>query len=225
MFPGRHRLLPGARTSARPVLERGSRVIVVGVVLIGALAACSGTSRPDAGGARPSAGWESVPPERADVRFETAGAPEVIAARRRAGPDGVRFYEVSLANRTLDFGENKVIVAMRERADGQAAATESDLVAFDFTPALIDQNFELLLQGARRASAPVARRNRYGPYHFLAAEYPGSSRCVYAWQQVEGGFAATGRAGGAATLQFRFCDPEQTPAEMIEMFDRLVVDL
>ena len=165
-----------------------------------------------------------MPPERAAVRIDTADAPEVVAVRRRNGLDGVRLYEVSLANRTLDFGENKIIVAARDQPDERPLAIASDLAMFGFTPAVVDQNLDLLLKGARRTSAPAARRNRYGPYHFIAAEYPGSSRCVYAWQEVEGGFATPGRTGAAA-LQFRFCDPDQAPGEMIEMFDRLIVDL
>ena len=194
------------------IVKRRLGRVAVGGVLAGTLLACSQTYRPG-GEARPHlfAGWESVPPERADVRFEAADAPDVIAARRRIGHDGVRLYEVSLANRTLDFGENKVIVATREQRDQRPLAVESDLATFEFTPAVVERNADLLLKGARRTSPPTTRRNRYGPYHFIAAEYPGSSRCVYAWQEVEGGFLAAGGDGDAA-LQFRFCDPERPPA-------------
>lgn len=189
------------------------------------LAACAGV-QPTAGDGEPHRfqPWEEVPAERADVGFDMADGVEVVAARRRIGLDGVQIYEVAFTNRTLDFGENKVIVTTRDRVDDRPLALEPEIVAFEFTPAVVERNLGLLLKGARRTSEPRARRNRYGPYQFVAAEYPASSQCVYAWQTVDGGFAAR-RSGGDAAIQFRFCDPERDAASLIEMFDRIIIDL
>lgn len=210
----------------RLIFHRRPDQLAAMILLIAMIAGCSSAYRPNSTGEpRHFSAWEDVPPERADVRFESADAPEIIAARRRTSGAGVGLYEVALANRTLDFGENKVIVATMSEPDPRPLAIASELTMFGFTPEAIDQNVSLLLQGARQTSPPVARRNRYGPYHFIAAEYPGSSRCVYAWQEVEGGLGPVGPRDGRAAVQFRYCDPEQAPADMIAMFDRLIVDL
>jgi len=114
-----------------------------------------------------------------------AEGPEILAARERRGHDGVQIVDAVLANNTLEPGENRLFVAAREREDNRPLAIDPELVTLAFSPDVVDRNFAVLLRGARRTSAPSARRNRYGPYYFVAAAYPGGAECVDAWQRVK----------------------------------------
>jgi hypothetical protein len=169
-------------------------------------------------------GWESVPPERAAVRFDGSDAPAVVAVRRRFDQGGGWMYDIALENDTLDPGENRIVLATRGSKD-QSPSAKSDLAAFDLAPDVINQNFDLLLKGARRTSTPAIRRNRYGPFHFVAADYPGSSRCIYAWQEIEPGANRLAGTDNTTSLQFRFCDPDLSSGDLIAMFEKIVIEL
>ncbi|WP_246149412.1 cellulose biosynthesis protein BcsN [Skermanella pratensis] len=71
------------------------------------------------------------------------------------------------------------------------------------------------------------RKNRYGLYGYVSADYPGQAKCVLAWQVLDGadlsqvGSAAPRRAG----IQMRVCDARAQPAELIAAFDSLRLDL
>lgn len=196
-----------------------------GCLLLGSLVGCSngfgGSTAADPHLFQP---WQRVPASAIGVRFDGAEAPEAIAARARIG-DGVRVYEAVLANATFAYGENKLIVAVREARDDRPLALDSELVTFTFTPATVDRNFAILLKGARRLSEPTPRRNRYGAYYFVAAAYPGGAECVYAWQHVDDHRTSFSPGAADAAVQFRYCDPDRAPAELIAMFDGLVLEL
>lgn len=196
-------------------------VLVVGV----ALAACAGGPRPDRSSPHLFDPWQEIAPERAGVRFTGAGAPEGVAARERIGHDDVRIVELVLANDTLDYGENKVLVASRAAADERPLSLDEEVITFDFDRRVVEENFAALLRGARRTSEPLSRRNRYGTYHYVAAEYPASSRCVYAWQHVDSAAVALSRKVSDASIQYRFCDQRRSPEELIEVFDGIDLDL
>jgi hypothetical protein len=203
----------------------GSVQSVVAVIMAVSVSACVGHQRYDTiGVSRSPNGWESVPPDRAAVRFDGPDAPAVVAARQRFDQDGGRLYDIALANKTLDPGENRVILATRGSED-RSQSVEPDLAAFDLTPDVIGQNFDFLLKGARRTSTPAIRRNRYGPFHFMSADYPGSSQCVYAWQELEQTTMHFAGTGSATSLQFRFCDPDRSPEDIVAMFEQIVIDL
>lgn len=169
--------------------------------------------------------WQQIAPEQAGVRFTGAEPPDGVLARERIGHDGVRIVELVLGNDTLDFGENKVLFAARATPDERPFALDEELFTFDFDRTAIEDNFALLLRGARRLSEPHRRRNRYGPYHYVTAEYPASSRCVYAWQHIDGEVTALSRKVSDASIQYRFCDPHRSPEQLIEAFDGIDLDL
>jgi hypothetical protein len=205
------------------------RTVVLPLVLgllLSIVAGCAATPHQTNPGQRHLFGpWQPVPNDQAGVRFTTAPAPGIVMARQRTGHDGERITEVMLANETVDYGANQVLIAFREQADDRPLAVDSEVLTFRFTPAMLDRNVELLLKGARRTSEPAPRRNRYGPYSFVTAEYPGSSHCVYAWQHIDGSAMGYGHAGGDATVQFRFCDPHRDSQALIELFDGIVLNL
>jgi hypothetical protein len=159
------------------------------------------------------------------VRFTGAEAPDAVAARERVGHDGVRIVELVLANDTLDFGENKVLVAARATPDDRPLSVDQEPIAFDFDRTVVEENFAILLRGARRTSEPQSRRNRYGTYHYVAAEYPGSSRCVYAWQHIDNDAVSLSRKVADASIQYRFCDQQRSPEQLIELFDGIDLEL
>jgi hypothetical protein len=200
------------------VKEAAVRMIAFAIGL--SITACvPGAHRQDAPGKRLLDPWQPVAPERSGVGFVGAEAPGAVAARERTGPDGVRIVELVLANHTLDFGENKLLVVARPGPDVGPLSIDQELTAFDLDQTVVQANFDILLRGARRVSEPRPGRNRYGTYHYVAAEYPGSSRCVYAWQHVDSTGSSSGRTVTDASVQFRFCDPHKTPDQLIEVFD------
>lgn len=198
----------------------------LGALLAGlSVAGCAGGAARDDFSPQLFEPWRQIAPEQAGVRFTGAEAPERVLARERIGHDGVRIVELVLGNDTLDFGENKVLVAARATPDERPLALDDELVAFALDRRAVERNFAVLLRGARRVSEPHSRRNRYGSYHYVAAEYPASSRCVYAWQQVDGAAAPLSRRVADASIQYRFCDRHRSTEQLIAMFDGIDLDL
>jgi hypothetical protein len=169
--------------------------------------------------------WQQIAPEQAGVRFTGAEPPDGVLARERMGHDGVRIVELVLGNDTLDFGENKVLVAARARPDERPLSLDEELFTFDLDRTAVENNFAVLLRGARRVSEPHSRRNRYGTYHYVAAEYPARSHCVYAWQHIDGEVTPLGSKVSDASVQYRFCDQHRSPEQLIEVFDGIDLDL
>jgi hypothetical protein len=218
----RRRAMRGGR------LRRMARLAgVASLVLLAPLAACTEGGFQGDAGAHPHlfGPWQSVEDQRIGLRLAGSNPLEVIAARVRQGHDGLEVYEAVFTNDTLDYGENLAIVAVRDRPDNRPLSLDSDVVTFEFTPEVIHKNFDVLLKGAEQKSTPAQRRNRYGPYHFVTAQYPGGARCIYAWQHVDND--KTPFSGGAsdAAVQFRYCDPSRSAADMAELFDSIILEL
>lgn len=170
--------------------------------------------------------WERIATQELGVRFTGDLRPDVVAARRRSSEGGVRIYEGTLANSTVDHGENKVILVVREQIDGRPLPAGVGAATLDFTPQAVSRNFDSMFPGALQTSRPSSGgRNRYGPYHFVSAAYPGSSQCIYAWQHLDDERTPLGVGVADASLQLRYCDPQQTPAQLISMFDGIEIDL
>ena len=169
--------------------------------------------------------WQQIAPEQAGVRFTGSETPEGVLARERRGHDGVRIVELVLGNDTLDFGENKVLVASRPTPDERPLSLDEELVTFDFDRTAVEHNFDLLLRGARRVSEPLSRRNRYGSYHYVAAESPAGSSCVSAGQHGASVVAPLSRTVSDASIQYRFCAQHRSPEQLIEVFDGIDLDL
>ena len=196
------------------------------VLLAGLVAtACGGGSSRDSFSPHLFDPWQQIAPEQAGVRFTGAETPDGVLARERMGHDGVRIVELVLSNDTLDFGENKVLIASRATPDDRPFSLDEELFTFDFDRTAVEDNFSVLLRGARRVSEPHSRRNRYGTYHYVAAEYPASSRCVYAWQHIDSTVTPLSRKVSDASIQYRFCDQHRSPEQLIEVFDGIDLDL
>lgn len=189
------------------------------------VSACAGGATRDSFSPHLFDPWQQIAPEQAGVRFTGAEPPDGVLARERIGHDGVRIVELVLRNDTLDFGENKVLVAARATPDERPLALDEELFTFAFDRSAVERNFAVLLRGARRVSEPHSRRNRYGTYHYVAAEYPARSRCVYAWQHIDGEVTPLSRTVSDASIQYRFCDQHRSPEQLIEMFDGIDLDL
>jgi hypothetical protein len=213
----------GPRFSGSPRRSSVPRLVVL-LAVFGATA-CGGGATRDGFSPHLFDPWQQIAPEQAGIRFTGSETPDGVLARERIGHDGVRVVELVLSNATLDFGQNKVLVASRATPDERPLSLDEELVTFDFDRAAVEHNFALLLRGARRVSEPQSRRNRYGSYHYFAAEYPAGSRCVYAWQHVDSEVAPLSRTVSDASIQYRFCDQHRSPEQLIEVFDGIDLDL
>ena len=212
----------GPGTVAPPALLR----LAAAVCLCAQAAACSTAFNPSAQHEpQPFGPWQPLSARAVAVELGGADPPEAVAARERVGARGQRVQEVVLENNTFAYGENKLIVATRRGRGDRPAPAGMEAVRFEFTPATVRENVERLLNGARVQGDPVVRRNRYGVYHFVPAEYDGAGRCIYAWQVVDGRAAPAFGASAATetSVQLRYCDSEADPQELIEMFDDLAI--
>ena len=214
----------GARSAGSDWHRRVPRPLAL-LAALGATACGGGSSGGDSFSAHRFDPWQQIAPEQAGVRFTGSEAPDGVLARERIGHDGVRIVELVLRNDTLDYGENKVLIAARARPDARPLALDEELFTFAFDRTAVEHNFSVLLRGAQRVSEPHSRRNRYGTYHYVAAEYPARSRCVYAWQHVDSAVTPLSRNVSDASIQYRFCDQHRSPEQLIEMFDGIDLDL
>ena len=164
--------------------------------------------------------WRPVEAQRARIEIDRDAGVGVVAAREKRTAQGEMIEELMLGNDTAAPGENTLTLAVDY---GPASFLLADPYAvkvgqYAMTPAAMPGTMRAAFPKAQIAATPEIRANRYGPYSYLAAEYAGTARCVYAWQVV-----SSDQTGGPsfrkASVQLRVCGRTKDPIELLKTFD------
>jgi hypothetical protein len=168
--------------------------------------------------------WVPVDPSRARIAVESS---EALSARQLRTSQGELVQTVTLANNTAVPGDNQLIAAFDY---GPPSIFAADVHApkvghYAMAPAALNGLLAEMLPRAVVAGEPQIRRNRYGLYGYVAAEYPGQAKCVLAWQMLDGADTPGGNPPRRTGIQMRVCDAQAQTADLVAPFDKLRLDM
>jgi hypothetical protein len=168
--------------------------------------------------------WVPVDPSRARIAVESS---EALSARQLRTSQGELIQTVTLANNTAVPGDNQLVAAFDYgppsifAADVHAPKVGHYAMASNVLNSLLAE----MLPRAAVAGEPQIRKNRYGLYGYVAAEYPGQAKCVLAWQMLDGADAPGGNPPRRTGIQMRVCDARAQTADLVAPFDKLRLDM
>src|SRR4051812_3031353 len=121
--------------------------------------------------------WVPVEPGRARIAVESS---EALSARQLRTSQGELVQTVTLANNTAVPGDNQLVAAFDY---GPPSIFAADAYApkvghYAMAPAVLNGLVAEMLPRAVIAGEPQIRKNRYGLYGYVTAEYPGQAKCV-----------------------------------------------
>jgi hypothetical protein len=168
--------------------------------------------------------WVPVDPSRARIAVESS---EALSARQLRTSQGELVQAVTLANNTAVPGDNQLVAAFDY---GPPSIFATDIHApkvghYAMAPAALNGLLAEMLPRAVVAGEPQIRRNRYGLYGYVAAEYPGQAKCVLAWQMLDGADTPGGNPPRRTGIQMRVCDARAQTADLVAPFDKLRLDM
>jgi hypothetical protein len=168
--------------------------------------------------------WVPVDPSRARVAVESS---EALSARQLRTSQGELVQAVTLANNTAVPGDNQLVAAFDY---GPPSIFATDIHApkvghYAMAPAALNGLLAEMLPRAVVAGEPQIRRNRYGLYGYVAAEYPGQAKCVLAWQMLDGADTPGGNPPRRTGIQMWVCDAQAQTADLVAPFDKLRLDM
>lgn len=168
--------------------------------------------------------WVPVEPGRARVAVESS---EALSVRQLRTSQGELVQTVTLANNTAVPGDNQLVAAFDY---GPPSIFATDVHApkvghYAMAPAALNNLLAEMLPRAVVAGEPQIRKNRYGLYGYVAAEYPGQAKCVLAWQMLEGVDLSGGNTPRRTGIQMRVCDARAQTADLVAPFDKLRLDM
>jgi hypothetical protein len=168
--------------------------------------------------------WVPVEPGRARIAVESS---EALSARQLRTSQGELVQTVTLANNTAVPGDNQLVAAFDYGPPSIFAADihASKVGHYAMAPAVLNGLLAEMLPRAVVAGEPQIRRNRYGLYGYVAAEYPGQAKCVLAWQMLDGADAPGGNPPRRTGIQMRVCDAQAQTADLVAPFDKLRLDM
>jgi Cellulose biosynthesis protein BcsN len=165
--------------------------------------------------------WRPVERDAALMRFDaSSGSPEVLGVRERRDSERHLRQEIALANATVLPRENRLSVEIKFAPEGFR-----DLLLAPATPierhnaATLDRTLRAEFPAAATSVAEAPRSNRFGPYGYASARTSDGISCVYAWQVAEAGPTRLPEGVTAVGLRFRFCDPKQSPNDLLALFE------
>lgn len=173
--------------------------------------------------------WVPIEAGRARVALAAPASPDPLSAREFRTSQGELVQTLTLPNNTAVPGDNELVAAFDY---GPPSIFQTDVHAaktgrYAMEPASLNHLIGEMLPRAVVQGEPQIRKNGYGLYGYVSADYPGQAKCVLAWQVLDG--ADLRQAGGAAPrragIQMRVCDARAQPAELIAAFDSLRLDL
>jgi hypothetical protein len=168
--------------------------------------------------------WVPVDPSRARVAVESSKA---LSARQLRTSQGELVQAVTLANNTAVPGDNQLVAAFDY---GPPSIFATDIHApkvghYAMAPAVLNGLLAEMLPRAVVAGEPQIRRNRYGLYGYVEAEYPGQAKCVLAWQMLDGADTPGGNPPRRTGIRMRVCDARAQTADLVAPFDKLRLDM
>ena len=168
--------------------------------------------------------WVPVDPSRARIAVESS---EALSARQLRTSQGELVQAVTLANNTAVPGDNQLVAAFDY---GPPSIFATDIHApkvghYAMAPAVLNGLLAEMLPRAVVAGEPQIRKNRYGLYGYVAAEYPGQAKCVLAWQMLDGADIPGGNPPRRTGIQMRVCDARAQTADLVAPFDKLRLDM
>jgi hypothetical protein len=168
--------------------------------------------------------WIPVEPGRARVAVESS---EALSVRQLRTSQGELVQTVTLANNTAVPGDNQLVAAFDY---GPPSIFATDVHApkvghYAMAPAALNNLLAEMLPRAVVAGEPQIRKNRYGLYGYVVAEYPGQAKCVLAWQMLNGADVSGGSPPRRTGIQMRVCDARAQTANLVASFDKLRLDL
>jgi hypothetical protein len=208
----------------RPVHRIAQATVVAASLLTGACVTNSSNFGEPSATVSDIGRWVPVEPGRTRIAIESS---EALSARQLRTSQGELVQTVTLANNTAVPGDNKLVAAFDY---GPPSIFAADVHApkvghYAMAPASLNGLLAEMLPRAVVAGEPQIRRNRYGLYGYVAAEYPGQAKCVLAWQVLDGSDATYADAPRRTGIQMRVCDAQAQTAELIAPFDKLRLDL
>jgi hypothetical protein len=208
----------------RPVHRIAQAVVVATSLLTGACVTNSSSFGEPSAAVSDIGRWVPVEPGRTRIAIESS---EALSARQLRTAQGELVQTVTLANNTAVPGDNKLVAAFDY---GPPSIFAADIHApkvghYAMAPASLNGLLAEMLPRAVVAGEPQIRRNRYGLYGYVAAEYPGQAKCVLAWQVLDGSDATYADAPRRTGIQMRICDAQAQTAELVAPFDKLRLDM
>jgi hypothetical protein len=210
----------------RPVHRIAQAAVVATALLTGACVTdANGFDESPASFAASDIGrWVPVEPGRTRIAVESSDA---LSARQLRTSQGELVQTVTLANNTAVPGDNQLVAAFDY---GPPSIFAADVHApkighYAMAPAALNGLLAEMLPRAVIAGEPQIRRNRYGLYGYVAAEYPGQAKCVLAWQVLDGADAPGGNPPRRTGIQMRVCDARAQAADLVAPFDKLHLDM
>lgn len=218
-----------------PILRRIAAASAVAAALMTSACVTNPDPYPAAAVSGDVGRWVPIEAGRARVALAAPASPDVpaspgaLAAREFRTSQGELVQTLTLPNNTAVPGDNELVAAFDY---GPSSIFQADVHAakvgrYAMEPASLNHLIAEMLPRAVLQGEPQIRKNGYGLYGYVSADYPGQAKCVLAWQVLDG--TDLRQAGGAAPrragIQMRVCDARAQPAELIAAFDSLRLDL
>jgi hypothetical protein len=169
---------------------------------------------------RDAARWIPIEPQRARIDIGRDTGIDALAAREKRTVQGELIEEITLANDTAAPGGNVLTLAVDY---GPSSFLLADPYAvkvgqYAMTPTTVAAATRQVFDKAQQVTAPEIRANRYGPYSFITAEYPGVAHCALAWQVVSPDLLPT-IPFRKASVRMRVCGRAADTATLLRAFD------
>ncbi|MGG6894988.1 cellulose biosynthesis protein BcsN [Rhizobium sp. BR 315] len=178
------------------------------ITLAGLMAGCTTT-----GHVRQSIGVETVDNDKA-LAFPPPGGPAIVNVVERRHAKDVD-QTISLATSSSVPGQNFLKVQFLG-IDGSNPALGSR--PFNtINERTIAREMASAVPGVRLARSAIFVQNSYGPFGYASGQSMAGDTCLYAWQQVQAGFAPSReqRNFGTVQVRLRLCDAHSTERQLL----------
>ena len=187
-----------------PILRRIAAASAVAAALMTSACVTNPDPYPAAAVSGDVGRWVPIEAGRARVALAAPASPDVpaspgaLAAREFRTSQGELVQTLTLPNNTAVPGDNELVAAFDY---GPSSIFQADVHAakvgrYAMEPASLNRLIGEMLPRAVLQGEPQIRKNGYGLYGYVSADYPGQAKCVLAWQVLDG--TDLRQAGGAA---------------------------
>jgi len=178
------------------------------MTLAGLTAGCTTT-----GHVRQSIGVETVPNDKA-LAFPPPGGPaivNVVESRHAKDVD----QTISLATSSSVPGQNFLKVQFLGLTGSNPALGSRPFNTIN--DRTIAREMSAAVPGVRLARSAIFVQNSYGPFGYASGQSRSGDTCLYAWQQVQAGFAPPQeqRNFGNVQVRLRLCDAHATERQLL----------
>ncbi|OCJ06878.1 hypothetical protein A6U86_07185 [Rhizobium sp. AC27/96] len=178
------------------------------MTLAGLTAGCSTT-----GHVRQSIGVETVTSDKA-LAFPPPGGPAIVnVVENRHGKDVDQ--TISLATSSSVPGQNFLKVQFLGITGSNPALGSRPFNTIN--DRTIAREMAAAVPGVRLARSAIFVQNSYGPFGYASGQSRAGDTCLYAWQQVQAGFAPPQeqRNFGTVQVRVRLCDAHATERQLL----------